>query len=367
MARGPRLPAIAPGIYPDRFGYEVRVPGFPRAKAKRFPPCDPADRAKHLQAMQTWQADQVAYERRCRLDDASTPTITRGTFSADADRYLATRKGRTGYKADRSHLKAWVARFGSKPRHRVTTHDCEKQIAAWLAAKRSPKTIKHRVRVLKELWHHADGPRARTPVDGLKLPRIPKTAPTPVPEAIILKVADSLLQGKRHTKARKDHGEGTGKGYGGDSDKARARFLVYALTGQRPSQIGRAKPEHIDRERRIWWVQPAKGGHPTAFPLIEELDLAFQLFAKAKAWGPFDTRSFSKTIKRHGWPADIRPYTLRHNFAIKQLLAGTDLGDLQGLLGHTNPTTTRIYAPVLVARLREAVQRGSTLTLVKTG
>ncbi len=167
-----------------------------------------------------------------------------------------------------------------------------------------------------------------------------------MPDETIIAVADSLLKGKRSLK-----------GYGGDSQVTYARFLIRALTGQRPCQVGRAKPEDIDRTNRIWWVRAAKGGKPIPFPLTDALDLAFVYFDTVKAWGEFDTRSFSKTLKRHGWPQRVRPYALRHSFAIAQLLAGTDLGDLQGLLGHANPQTTRIYAPVLVSRLKAAVER----------
>jgi integrase len=339
--RGPRQPAVAPGIYPDAHGFEARVKVKGRTHSKRFPPDHP------LELMQAWQADERAYRLRCVLDDAAQqPTVRRGTLAGDVAHYLLTRVGRSGYKSDRSHLAAWTAKHGSRPRHQLTRHVAETQIAAWLKAGKAPKTIRHRVRVLKELWHALDGASARTPVDGLKLPRVVRTLPAPVSDETIIAVADSLLKGKRHSK-----------GYGGDSQITYARFLIRALTGQRPSQIGRTEPDHIDRVNRIWWVTAGKGGNPIPFPLSTELDLAFHYFAKVGAWGRFDTRSFSKTLKRHGWPAGVRPYAMRHAFAIGQLLAGTDLGDLQGLLGHTNPSTTRIYAPVLVSRLQSAVER----------
>lgn len=349
MSRGTRGAAIAPGIYPDALGYEARVTVKGRPYSKRFPPDHP------LELMQAWQHDERSYRLKCLVDDAATRgTVARGTLSGDVKHYLQKREGRPGYKADRSHLKAWADAHGAKPRHKLTRHDCERQISTWLSEKKpkSPKTIRHRVRVLKELWHALDGPQARTPVDGLKLPRIVKTLPAPPSDEVIIAVADSLLKGKRHAK-----------GYGGDSKKTYARFLIRALTGQRPSQIGRAKPHDIDRASRVWYVSAGKGGNPIPFPLTDALDLAFQYFDKVGAWGTFDCRSFSKTLKRHGWPKDVRPYAMRHAFAIGQLLAGTDLGDLQGLLGHTNPTTTRIYAPVLVARLKTAVER-RTLKLV---
>lgn len=351
MSRGKRQHAIAKGIYPDPGGFEARVTVKGKPYAKRFPPDTP------LLTMEQWQADERSYRLNAYADDqAETPSATRGTVAGDAKRYLETRIGRAGYKSDRSHLAAWIAVFGTRSRHKITRHEWIKQIAKWHKADTSPKTLRHRARVIKELWHYLDGAKARTPLDGIKLPRLVKALPTVPSDETILKVGESLKAGlfgeKRHgpkkTLAAVHYPE---------AKQAYARFIIRALTGQRPSQIGRATPEHIDRPNRIWWVQPGKGGTPIPFPLGDELLLAFEYFDLAKAWGAFDCRSFSKTLKRHGWPTGVRPYALRHAFAIGQLLAGTDLGDLQGLLGHTNPTTTRIYAPVLVARLREAVGR----------
>jgi site-specific recombinase XerD len=54
----------------------------------------------------------------------------------------------------------------------------------------------------------------------------------------------------------------------------------------------------------------------------------------------------------------VRPYTLRHTFSIDHLTGGTDIGDLQGLLGHHRLETTRkFYAPVLRSRLKKASKR----------
>ncbi len=109
---------------------------------------------------------------------------------------------------------------------------------------------------------------------------------------------------------------------------------------------------------RIWFVRPAKGGLAIPLPLDPGMVRAWKVFIQAKAWGPFDARSFGETIRRHGWPKGVRPYNLRHTFAIDHLLAGTSLSNLQGLLGHAQIETTRKhYAPVLLALLRKTVGR----------
>jgi integrase len=343
--KGGRGVRIAPGIHRDGTGYSVKFTVATKQHEKRFPADTP------LELMQAWQLEERAYYLLCAQDDAPAKA-ERGSLAADVTHYLKTRVGRSGYKADRSHLQAWVTVYGPKPRHKLTTHDAQRALATWLSKGKSPKTIQHRRRVLRELYRALDGRGRRTPVDGVKIPSVPKPHPVPVSAALIQKVAKSLKAGKRHAK-----------GYGSDSDKTHARFLVYALSGQRPIQIKLAKPEDFDHTLRLWYVRPVKGGHPIPLPMSAELAKAWARFAAVDAWGWFDSRSFSKTLRRHGWPTEVRPYALRHTFAIAHLLAGTDLGDVQGLLGHANIQTTRHhYAPVLLARL-EAVRERRTLDL----
>lgn len=334
-----RRTRVATGIYSDACGFLATVTRRGLRKDLRFPPDTP------IAFMERWQV-----RTRAELDDDATeappeePAPLRGTFAADVDRYLPQIAGRVGYKSDRSHLKAWLVHVGPLTRTRITAAHVRRAIAGWLAAGKSARTVRHRVRVFRELYRTLDGRHAKPPLAGVRLPIAEDPNPTPVSSVIIQAVAKSLKAGKRHEE-----------GYGSDSDKTHARFVVLATTGQRPSQIMRAKPEDVDLVRGIWFVRSAKGGRAIPLPLNPDRVRAWRAFIAADAWGPFDSRSFSKTLRRHGWPKGIRPYTLRHTFAIDHLLAGTDLGDLQGLLGHRQiETTRRFYGPILVARLRKA-------------
>lgn len=301
--------------------------------------------AETIKAWKTRTRAELDLDREDR--DAEHPPPVRGTFETDLPRYLTLIEGRVSYKSDRSHLRAWLPFIGKLKRQAVTTMHTRTAFAAWLADGKSPRTLRHRRRVLRELYQTLDGVHAKPPIKGVKIPTPADPHPTPTPTATIRAVAKSLKKGKRHAK-----------GYGGDSDKCYARFLVRATTGQRPSQIGRAIPSDVDLKRRIWFVRPGKGGHAIPLPLSDEAVWAWKVFIKVKAWGPFDARSFSKTIRRHGWPANVRPYNLRHTFAIDHLLAGTSIGNLQGLLGHAQIETTRKhYAPVLLALLRKTVDK----------
>ncbi len=326
-----RRTRVGVGVYQDRYGLAATVKVGRTQKERRFPlGTDPA-------IILRWQAQQ-------RLDlreQAATP-VPRGTLKRDLAARAKAIRGRASAAADRSHLKAWLPIVGHLRRGDVKASHIETAIAQWQAAGKSARTIRHRLRVLRELYE-ARG--LTSPTADVELPRVPEPHPVPVSVDTIRAVATSLKAGKRHAK-----------GYGSDSDVAYARFLVRATTGQRPSQIMRAQPEDVDLERRIWFVRAAKGGTMIPLPLNAEMVRAWKLFASVRAWGTFDARSFSKTIRRHGWPAGVRPYNLRHTFAIDHLLHGTSLGDVQGLLGHRQIETTRkFYAPVLVALLKKAI------------
>lgn len=64
-----------------------------------------------------------------------------------------------------------------------------------------------------------------------------------------------------------------------------------------------------------------------------------------------------RTIQRRFRAAGFTPHALRHTFATELISSGADLGDVQTLLGHASPQTTRIYADYGTARLRRALER----------
>jgi integrase len=332
---------IAPGIYEDQYGRFAIVTVRPERREQRFAPDDPID------FIQAWRARTESELREDALEHGKAAPV-RGTYAADMARFVELIKGRVAFKADRSHLKAWLPFLGPKNRRTIDPdNDIQPAINAWQAKGVAARTIRHRVRVLRELYKRLDGPRARPPLAGLTRPKVPKAHPVPVSTVLVRKVAASLKKGKRHDE-----------GYGSEATKTHARFLVRATTGQRPAQIMRALPIDVDFRRKVWYVRDAKGGRGIGFPLSAEQLVAWRVFAQADAWGDFDTTAFAKTIRRHGWTKGVRPYALRHTFAIDQLAHGTDIGDLQALLGHQQIETTRqFYAPVALPRLRKVKMR----------
>jgi integrase len=316
---------VARGVYLDRYGYEVRWQDLGRTRSRRFA-VDVA--VQHLTSFR---------QRQLKRAEAAHRASAAGSFVRDIVRFLKGRKTRTCYKADRSHLRVWVHRFPRGSRFDIQRSDIEAAVSEW-TPRYSPREIRHRVKLLQQFYQWAE-PGFRTPCDGVRLPRIVRRKRQPVPATVVQNVARRLLEQEGIGRLR--------------DAKTRARFLILALTGQRPVQLMRTQPRDVDFEARVWSVPPAKGDQGAIIVLNDQMIAAWRLFVAADAWGRYNTRSFSKTLKRNGWPQHVRPYALRHTVA--QLLKdrGASLGDIQDQLGHESPsTTTRFYTNPSLERMQ---------------
>jgi integrase len=139
--------------------------------------------------------------------------------------------------------------------------------------------------------------------------------------------------------------------------KTKARFMVLASTGQRPSQLKRALPQDVHLRRGIWFVRRAKGGNPIPVFLTDDMIIAWKAFTAANAWGHFDGSDYAKALYAAGWPKHIRPYNTKHTVAITLAESRAEWGDIRDWFGHTDEKTTRIYTGLVAHRLRATGKR----------
>lgn len=329
MSRRGKRTRIARGIYRDRSGIAAIVRVRDWRKEKRFPPDAP------LPIIQQWQAKQ-----RARFATLPAPAA-RGTFAHDVERYLELVRHLVGWISVRAMLRAWLAAFPSGSRYRITPEDIRQQRSRWLTAKVAPKTVNLRVDALRRVWRVLDGPDVDSPCDGIAPLPIHKTPPQVIPATVVQATYQGLLDMETRKVLR--------------DANTRARFMVMASTGKRPSEIMRAERGDVDLERRVWIVRDGKGGYSPGVYLNDDMRAAWQVFIAAGAWGKFREGAFVRTLRSAGWPAGVRPYQLRHTVGMLMSDGGVDLADIQAHLGHTRIETTRKhYVPVIGTRLQRA-------------
>ena len=376
---------LSPGIRRDASGIEAEVKVRGARQFARFPLGTP------VAAVQKWRQDERKRLRQADPYDRAPrgrPSGDGGTLEAATHRFLPQIAGRTSFKADRSHLRAWFTVMGHHPRplgevpiDLITSEDVNLAIAQWQTApsrrdvrrirvtgyaretarpgatpraavirtydRQTPatsgqvvaaKTIRHRCRLLAELYRTLR-PGAPSPVSGAKIPKLPKPHPVGMPIETVRLVARTLARAAATTP---------------DHAKTFARFAVLATTGQRPCQVMRTQPADLQRDAGLWIVRSAKNEPVHTITLNADMVAAWDLFVAAEAWGAYDTTQHARRVHAAGWPTGVRPYVARHAVMIDALAAGVRLDDVQGLAGHTSPLTTRtFYGPLAVSRQRQ--------------
>ena len=221
-------------------------------------------------------------------------------------------------------------------------------------------TISRNVATLKAYFGflYRDGYVVSDPSTQLKAPKIEKK----MPEVITMKEVDLLLN-QPSVKTNK-----------GVRDRAMLE-LLYA-TGMRVSELISLKVSDVNlnasyircqdenHERIIPFGHVAKTALKNyindARPAMLEREDEDVLFTNCNGT-PMSRQGFWKLLKKYaknaGIQADITPHTLRHSFAAHLVANGADLRSVQEMLGHSDISTTQVYARMNNRRIKDVYSK----------
>ena len=146
------------------------------------------------------------------------------------------------------HIDLWIAEFGARARHTITTADVDAVLSRWLNAKLSPSTVRNRRTAL-----HA-------PVEppGRSRRAEPRPAGAEARAARAEARAISYEQIPAILAAMPDVGQGLAGKARDDASKTKARLAVIAFTGLPHSLVKRLTPEAVN------WQLGTIDGSPAA-------------------------------------------------------------------------------------------------------
>jgi integrase/recombinase XerD len=149
--------------------------------------------------------------------------------------------------------------------------------------------------------------------------------------------------------------------------------LLYS-SGLRLSELVNLKVGDLELDENMGWVRGGKGGKDRLFILSPKLSKELKEFVKNKKKsdylfigrkGKMSPRNVQKIVaiagKKSGIGKRVHVHTLRHSFATHLLENGVDIRKIQELLGHSNLSTTQIYAHVSAEELKKVKSPLDTL------
>lgn len=220
----------------------------------------------------------------------------------------------------------------------------------------SAATISRNIASIKAFYHYLfkEGIVGEDVTEMLKAPRIEKKTP----EILTVEEAARLLQQPDSGSPKEIR------------DKAMLE-LLYA-TGIRVTELISLRVSDVNlqmnyivcrdgnKERVVPFGKEAKSAlirylEGTRSVMIEDSDSQY-LFANCYGQ-PMSRQGFWKLIKNYarkaGITLDITPHTLRHSFAAHLVENGADLRSVQEMLGHSDISTTQVYASMAQKSIRD--------------
>lgn len=245
----------------------------------------------------------------------TTPTLDRWEAWVTLERGLKADTTVKKYRADLEALESFAG-----PVETLTTQQL-RDFLQHMGGKAS--TVAGRIAAMRSvyLWLIRTEQITRNPTDLLDRPKLHRGLPKPVPD--LLSKLEHLAPHWKHT----------------------ALFLYE--TGLR---ISEGYSIHIEPPAPETLYVIGKGTKERPVFLTKEARAALDELGGSL---PFSPRSCQKAFSKLGFT----PHKLRHSLACALIDSGADLGEVQEILGHASPATTRIYAQYKESRLRGAQAR----------
>ena len=259
------------------------------------------------------------------------------------------------YERDLKKLSRYFADHGIQNVEQVTHTGLNSYILFLEKQGRKPSTISRNIASLKAFFQylHKDGYVKQNAAEELKAPKVEKKAPAILSEEDTMRL---LEQAK------------------GDSPKElrdRAMLELLYATGIRVSEL--ISLELTDINLQMEYITCRDGGKERIIPFGTVARQALEQYLKegrsalSKEDGRYlftncsgqamSRQGFFKLIKSYGKKAgitgELTPHTLRHSFAVHLVSNGADIRSVQEMLGHSDISTTQMYAQIGQNRMRE--------------
>ena len=260
------------------------------------------------------------------------------------------------YKRDLGKLCQYLVENGISDVNGITTEVLSSYIVYLGENHFAAATISRNVASIKAFFHYLykEGIVEKDVSDGLKAPKIEKK----MPEILTTEEVIWLLEQPKGDTPKEIR------------DKAMLE-LLYA-TGIRVTELITLKVSDVNmqmgfiicrdgsKERVIPFGAAAKRAMIQYLEKARNvmlLDLHSDILFVNCSGQPMSRQGFWKLIKYYakkaGIKADITPHTLRHSFAAHLVENGADLRSVQEMLGHSDISTTQIYANMNHSHIRE--------------
>ena len=249
----------------------------------------------------------------------------------------------SSYQRDLNKLAAYMEMQGITEVRRITVTHLQSYILYMEREGFAPATISRNIASIKALFHYLfkKGYITDDVSETLKAPKIEKK----MPEILTTDEVSKLLELLYATGIRVSE-------------------LISLKTTDVDFQVGYIICRDAHKERVIPFGTPAKRAltdyMKSARGELLEDQTSDVLFTNCSGQ-PMSRQGFWKIVKYYakkaGITADITPHTLRHSFAAHLVENGADLRSVQEMLGHSDISTTQIYASMTQNKIREVYVR----------